>query len=162
MKLFVKRDTSDEDSGFTVFDESGYEKYYVIFKNSRTFIKLNITDTQKNITAKIRQILTPPVLAFSINANGKNLLLIISKSKNGVNCLFYGVNWHICGDAATKNFSILDVDNTVLASHKKLFECGKESYELEIFDSSNELFCIGACVCIDLMNSVDNLAVQTV
>ena len=58
----------------------------------------------------------------------------------------------------TKNFSIIDVDNSVISSQQN---CGG-SVELDITDESNELYCISASVCTSLINTVDKFAVQSV
>lgn len=162
MKLFVKRDLSAPDAGFTVFDENGNPKYYAVFKNTRSSVKLRITDTDKNIVAKIHRMAIPAIFAFSMTACNKSARLMINPSKDIMQCYYYGLNWHINGDIISKNFSIIDVDNTCIATHKTSF-CGKsDCFELEIFNNSNELFCVTTSICINLLNTVDNLVTQAV
>lgn len=151
------------DAGFTVFSESGEPKYYVVFKKTHSIIKLDVNNSEKQTVAKIRQMPLPAILAYSLCANnGRNVKLMINKKSDKISCYYYGINWHICGDICSKTFRIIDVDNTVIATHQKSFSSLTDSYELDIFDETNELICVTTCVCINLMNTVDNLAIPAV
>lgn len=163
MKLFVKRDISTPDAGFTVFSESGQPKYYVVFKKTYPVIKLEVNNSESLTVAKIRQLPLPAILAYSIGVgNGKNVKLMINKKGDKIGCYYYGINWHISGDICAKTFRIIDVDNTVIATHQKSFSSISDSYEINIFDDKNELLCVTTSVCINLLNTVDNLAVPAV
>lgn len=160
MKLFIKRDISADDLGFIVFDELGKEKYYAVFAKTKSKIKFNfvLTDTQKNISAKIRQIPLVGTNTFVFKVGKDHLTFVVVITTNGVFCNFYGNNWHINGDVASKNFTILDVDNSVISTHKNCINCS----EVNINDKSNELYCIATSICISLINTVDKFAMQAV
>ena len=158
MKLFIKRDKSTGDSGFTVFDELGYEKYYAVFVKSKSTVKINLTDTQNNIVLKIRKLPLVGTNTFVFKADKKQLTFVVVCSSKGIFCNYYGNNWHIQGETISKHYSIIDVDNSVIASQKN---CG-ESVELTITDKSNELNCIATSICLSLINTVDKFAVQAV
>lgn len=162
MKLFVKRDLSAPEAGFTVFDESGNPKYYAVFKNTHSAVKLRVTDTNENLVAKIHRMAIPAIYAFSMTASKKNAKLMIGSTKDKMQCYYYGLNWHICGDIISKDFSIIDVDNTCIATHRTSFCSKTDCCELEIFNNTNELFCVTTSICINLFNTVDNLVTQAV
>lgn len=158
MKLFIKRDISDTDSAFTVFDELGCEKYYAVFTKAKSRNNLVLTDTQNNVVAAIRRLPFVGAKSFVLKAGKAHLTFVIVITSKGVYCNFYGNNWHINGDIASKNFSIFDVDNSVISTHKNCIN----SSEINIFDKSNELFCIATSICLSLINTVDKLAIQAV
>lgn len=158
MKLFIKRDVSDTSSAFTVFDELGHEKYYSLNLKSKTNKTLVITDTEKNIVAKIRQIPFGGAKSFVFKVGKSHITFVIAITSKGIYSNFYGNNWHINGEIASKNFSILDVDNTVIASNKKYGEYS----ELTVTDTVNELYSIATSICVNMINTVDKLAIQAV
>ncbi len=158
MKLFIKRDISAGDSAFTVFDELGKEKYYVLFTKTKSTVSLKITDTQNNTVVTIRKLPIVGTNTFVFRKRKNHITFVIVKSSKGIFCNYYGNNWHINGEITTKNFSIIDVDNSVIAIQRK---CG-EALELNITEDKNELYCICTSVCINLINTVDKLAMQAV
>ncbi len=158
MKLFLKRDISANDSVFTVFDELGKEKYDILFANKNSSVSLKITDIQKNTVATIRRLPIVGTNTFVFKKNKKHITFVIVNSSKGIFCNYYGKNWHIKGEIATKNFSIIDVDNSVIAMQKKI----GDALELNIAEDKNELYCISTSICISLINTVDKLAVQAV
>lgn len=163
MKLFVNRDISACDVCFEIYDELGREKYKANERRTKPAVqkktaKLDITDKNKAVCARIRQLPIVGVSSFSLKAPKKSATLVIMKAHAGVSCRFYGNNWHIVGDIASKEFSIIDVDNAVIASQSKK----NSGFVLEITDSENELICLAASLCINMINTVDKPALQTV
>lgn len=163
MKLFIKRDTSTDLAGFNVFDELGRIKYVVRFKKSNTFVKLRVDDINGCRLCGIRRIKLSGVCVYSIGVKGVgNMSTVINVNKDNLMCLLYGTNWRICGDFRTKNFSIIDVDKSLIALQKKTFSNNTSAYELIIENNDNELVCLAVAICINLINTVDNLATQAV
>lgn len=158
MKLFIKNNLSV----FSVYDEKGNEKYSIVFTKTHPVLKLKILNVQKQPVAKITRLPIPAIYTFSINDGKRNVKLVFNIIKNNVLCRFYGVNWHIIGNLCTKQFSIFDVDNTLVASQQKIFSKKHGSYQLDVFDEENELVCVAISVCIDLFNTVDSKVAQTV
>ena len=91
-------------------------------------------------------------------AGKSHITFVIAITSKGVYSNFYGNNWHINGEIASKNYSIVDVDNTVIAINKNQ---GNQC-ELTVYDSNNELYSIATSVCINMLNTVDKLAIQAV
>ena len=158
MKLFIKRDVSVNDSAFTVFDECGKEKYYSLISKNKSKTKITITDTKNNIVSKMHQMPFFNTETFLIKSDKCNMTLVVIMSSKGLFCKVYGINWHIAGDIANKNFSILDVDNSVIATHKNSMNYA----ELMVYDKSNELSSIALSLCINMINTVDNRVAQAV
>lgn len=158
MKLFIKRDISDTSSMFIISDELGNEKYYSLNLKSKTNKAFAITDTQRNVLAKVRQIPFGGAQSFVFKVGKSHITFVIAITSKGVYSNFYGNNWHINGDIASKNFSIFDVDNTVIAINKNFGEYS----ELTVTDSTNELYTIATSICINMINTVDKFAIQAV
>lgn len=158
MKLFIKRDISDTSSMFTVSDEFGNEKYYSMNLKSKTNKAFVIMDTQRRVLAKVRQLNFGGAQSFVFKAGKSHITFVIAITSKGVYTNFYGNNWHICGDVKSKNYSIFDVDNTLIAENKN---CGKYC-ELIVLDSVNELYSVMTSICTNMINTVDKFAIQAV
>ncbi len=158
MKLFIKRDISDTSSMFTVSDELGKEKYYSMNLKSKTNKGFAITDTQRRVIAKVRQLHFGGAQSFVFKVGKSHITFVIAITSKGVYTNFYGNNWHICGDVKSKNYTIIDVDNTTIAENKNY----GEYCELTVLDTANELYCVLTSICTNMINTVDKLAIQAV
>ena len=158
MKLHLKRDISGGDVGFMIFDESGKEKYRAVSVKTKVTKNVNlwITDSSGAVAAKIRRLPLVGANAFVLKVGKSHVTFVTLITKNGVLSYFYGNNWHINGNIVEKNFTIIDVDKTVILSHRK----HSEYCTLEIFDNDNELYCVAASICANLINTVEKPAVK--
>ena len=158
MRLFIKRDKSSNEQDFVIFSESGDERYRTQRKKSGSEKSMNIKicGTDGQIRAKIRKMPFPATNIFVLRADKSRITFVVVPTKNGLLSYFYGNNWHINGSIAAKNFTIIDVDKSVILSHRK-----HASYcTLEIFDEENELYCIAASICANLVNTIEKPAVK--
>lgn len=158
MKLFIKRDISDLNSSFAVFDEFGNQKYNAIFKKSKTNFRISLLDNNKNTVLKIRKVPMVGANTFAIKSDKGHLTLVLVVSKKEIYCNFYGNNWHIVGDVLKKEYQIIDVDNTIISTQNRL----ADAVTLNVYNPSNELYCIATALCVGFINTVDKLAVQAV
>lgn len=158
MKLFIKRCVSADNSLFIVYDELGKQKYNVKFKKSKASSSLVINDINDIAVTKIRRMSAGGTNTFIFRAMKKNVTFVMVLSSNYLRCRYYGKNWHIQGDVLSKNFSVFDVDNTPIYSQKKI----ANDLELNINDALDELYCISTSVCVEMINTIDKLATQTV
>lgn len=158
MKLFIKRNTSPDKSCFTIFDEHGNEKYNASFTGSKSVSKLIVSDNTDKAVLKIRKIPIVGTHSFAFKVGKHHIKFVMIISSNRILGYFYGNNWHINGEIAKGNFSIIDVDNTVIASQSK----HTDYIELNIADDSDELYCLATSICTNLINTVDKLAIQAV
>ncbi len=158
MKLHLKRDLSASDAGFTVFDESGMEKYRAVSVKTKVTKKTNLLllNSQGETAAKIRRLPIVGTYTFVLKVAKSHITFVIVPTKNGILSYFYGNNWHINGSIAAKNFTIIDVDKSVILSHRK----HTDYCTLEIFDEDNELYCVAASICANLINTIEKPVVQ--
>ena len=160
MRLFLKRDVSLGESAFVVCDESGESKYLVQVGKTKVGGKFNIiiSDAEGQTAAKIRELPIVGTKTFVFKVNKKHVTFVAVPTANGVYSYFYGNNWHISGELASKNFVIIDVDKSEILRHSK-----RSGYcELEIFRESEEMYCVAVSICANLINTVEKLAVQAV
>ena len=160
MKYFIKRDVCADFGAFEIYDESGIEKYLAEFSKSKRSRKIIIHSINETFV-KIRCLQVSNIIACNINAGGKKMRLLMGVNHNELICMCSGVNWKICGNVAEKSFSVLDVDNSFIATQKRVFS-RTESYELDVYSPQNELLCISMAVCINMLNTVDNPVRQAV
>lgn len=158
MKLFIKRNTSPDKSCFTVFDEHGNEKYNVSFTGSKSVSKLIVSDNSDKAVLKIRKIPIVGTHTFAFKAGKHHITFVMIISSNRILGYYYGNNWHINGEIAKGNFSIIDVDNSVIATLRKHTDYS----EINITDDSDALYCVATSICTNLINTVDKLVIQAV
>lgn len=161
MKFFFKRDISCADARFVIYDALCNEKYFVV-SNGKSVEKLKLIDLEGNTLLKIKKLPLPVVYAFSISHKTENIKMILNPAKSAAGCYYYGISWHIRGNVFEKNFDIIDVDNTVVATHLKRWSGCADGYELNVYCREKELLCIASAVCINIVSIVDNPAIQAV
>lgn len=158
MKLYIKRSVSPDKSCFNVFAELGNEKYNVTFAGKKPVSKIVISDCNNNTVLTIRRIPIVGAQTYVFKAGKSHLTFVALISQSSIVGHYYGNNWHISGDIATGCYSIIDVDKSVISTQKKLADYS----ELTINNDKDELYCVATSVCINLINTVDKLAVQAV
>lgn len=159
MKLFIKRCNSADNRCFTVYDELGAEKFYINQAVTAPKNRLMIFDVNGSPLVNIRKIPIVGTNSYIFKKGKRDYLTFIGVlSKKGLSCRFYGNNWLVSGEVLSGNFCIIDVDNTVISCQKRQ----GESYLLEVNSESNQLYCIAASVAVNMINTVDKLAVQAV
>ena len=158
MKLHLKRDLSAGDAGFTVFDESGMEKYRAVSVKTKVTKKTNLLllNSKGDIAATIRRLPIVGTYTFVLKVAKSHITFVIVPTKNGILSYFYGNNWHINGSISAKDFTIIDVDKSVILSHRK----HADHCTLEIFDEEHELYCVSAAICANLINTIEKPVVQ--
>ena len=153
MKLHLKRDVSSGDIFYYVFDESGNEKFRAVSVKTKVTKRLYmlIYNCQGEAVAKIRRLPIAATNTFVLRVGKKHITFVMVPTKNGIYSYFYGNNWHINGDVAAKNFTIIDVDKTVILSHRR----HADYCTLEIGSAENELYCVAASICVNSINTVE-------
>ena len=158
MRLFFRRDLSAFDVDFLVWDESGREIYRCVRKSSNTafYTKLDITDCSGAKVAGIRRVPFAGFKNFELKAGSERVYLVMVPSQSGIYSYFYRKNWHISGNIAAKNFTVFDVDKSVVFSLKRHPDC----CELDVADEDDVLICLCASICVNLINTVQKPAVK--
>ena len=160
MRLFLKRDVSMGESAFVVCDEQGREKYRASADRTKVGGKYRIivNNTGGQTVCKIRELPIVGTKTFVFKVNKKHVTFVAVPTANGIYSYFYGNNWHLSGELGSKNFVIIDVDKSVILRHTK----HPDYCELEILRESEELYCVAASICANLINTVEKFAVQAV
>ena len=159
MRLFLKRNTSDNQC-FTVYDEFGEEKYRACFVTAKLLTphRLTLFDASGTAVARIRRLPLVGTDTYVIKFSKKHITFVTLPAPGGSRSFFYGSNWRVTGEIASKNFSIIDVDKTLILEHRK----HADFCELTIPDSRNELFCAAVSVCVNLINTIESPALQAI
>lgn len=160
MRLYLKRDKSSEKYDFVFFDELGEEKYRAYFKKAVGSAKMNliVETTANGVAAKIRRLPIVGTRTFVFKVGKSHVTFVMVPTQKGIYSYFYGNNWHIGGDIATKNFQIIDVDKSVILNHTRC----PDYCLLEIPNPDNELYCVATSICANLINIIDKPAVKAV
>ena len=160
MRLFLKRDVSLGESAFVVCGEQGREKYRASAERTKVGGKyrITVTDTDGQTVCKIRELPIVGTKTFVFKVNKKHVTFVAVPTVKGIYSYFYGNNWHISGELASKNFVIIDVDKSEILRHIK----HTDYCELEILRDSEEMYCVAVSICANLINTVEKLAVQAV
>lgn len=160
MTLFLKRTISADNPLFVICDMSGNEKYTVNRVQSKVLPqkRLLVTDSQDKPVVRIRRLPIAGSSTYALRMGKKRVTFVNIITAKGVYSHFYGNNYHIRGTIAAKNFDVIDVDNTLVLSHRR-----RHGYcELDISDGADELFCIAVSVCANMMNIIEKTALQAV
>lgn len=153
MKFYLQRDRSADNICFSVSDETGVEKYRVISVSTKVTKRTNLVllNADGNTVGKIRRLPIVSTYTFVLRVKKSHITFVIVPVKNGILSYFYGNNWHINGSIAAKNFTVIDVDKTVILTHRQ----HANHCTLEINHADNELYGIMTAVCANLINTVE-------
>lgn len=162
MILYLKRDTSNIDIPFIIYDDKYVEKYYVVRDYTRSYWSMAITDVHLNKLSEITTIPLPILKAFTIKNKKDTIRLIFNKNKLRPMCYYYGISWRISGDIINKNYEIIDTDNSLMMQHNKTWDYKNSGYKINIKDESRELFLLASAVCVDLTETAQSKQLQTV
>lgn len=159
MRIYLKRDKSDEISRYIVFSESGEELYKISGKHSRSSHRLYINSGDKCI-AKIRDTHLALLRTCYIATQSFGCHLTITSHKSKMMVAFHGVPLHVRGDVLNKSYDILDIDNTVLSCICRRFSTSHDALEININDDKYEILSIATAVCLDSLCTTDVMALQ--
>lgn len=162
MKLFIKRDKSEKNARFRVFDEQGYEKYTVTGEVNSGGYKMNVSACRFDAKVKIRKLPLALFNTFLIFDSKDLIRLIIMQNSSKVLALYHGISWRIRGDILSKNFDIADADNRLVASHICRWGRNEDCCELTVFDTQREMFALASVLVINSFNLEKKEALQTV
>lgn len=160
MKLYLKRDVSARDVGFVIVDELGHKKYRAVSVSTKVTKRTNLLllDASGQPAAKIRRLPIVGTYTFVMRVKKSHITFVMVPVKGEVLSNFYGNNWHVNGNLAAKNFTVIDVDNTVILHHRR----HADYCTLEFFDPDNELYCVMVAICANLINTVEKPVIKAV
>lgn len=160
MKIYLKRDTSDENSRYIVYSETGEEMYKIIGKRKTSIDRVYITNDDKCI-AKIRDTHLGMIRSCYVTTQSDSFHIVMTTSRDKISITFHGISYHIRGDVLNKSYDILDVDNSVVGCVCRRFNSSADALELNFDDKKHELNIIASAVFLDTVCTVDSMALQT-
>ncbi|MBE6794210.1 MAG: hypothetical protein E7532_04605 [Ruminococcaceae bacterium] len=151
MKLFLRRDKSDESSRFVVSDECGRDIYKICGKKGACVDRMALINTKGDTLLKV---IFAPFSFFTIcniSTPSEHFSLFINGYKN-TDYKFYGVDWNILKSSDGLSFEIINNDKSVVMIQSISRASSDLALTLEIFDSSKDLFCVAVCACVNMLN----------
>ena len=143
-------------SRFVVCDQNGDSKYMVTGKCGSAIHKLAISDLQGEVLVTIHLAPFKSFKAFVISDKSERFLMVASLAEKRLQFRFHGISWTMCQSADRRSFDIVDADASLIMTQSAENFLTNDSYELEIFITDRELFCVAAAVCADMINLADN------
>lgn len=148
MKLFLKRETTDETICFTVLDESAVLQYSVRVFTDKNRQKLLLQDSSHHTVSEILH-KNLVVQYFALRCCGR-FYVLLPYQKECFAFAIYGSTYRFLGNLSEGRFSLIDVDTTPLMTMKKCWGKFGDGYELELHCPDQEIFALSCAVCTAL------------
>ena len=151
MLLHLKRDVSQENSRFLVYDIKGDHRYTVYGKNLNKFERMYICDDEKTLV-KIVEISSPfdVLKSYRVIQGDESFRIIITNTRNMLSINFLGLSFKIKGDILNRRYEIIDIDGTLQAYVSDNFS--KKYTDIDVRNEQRELFCLSIAICINTIN----------
>ena len=159
MKIYLKRDKSDENSRYIVFSENGDCRYKISGRHTRSSHHMYVTQGEQCV-AKIRETNIALIRSCYVTSKDGNFHLTVTLSKRKFAVAYHGVTYHIRGDVLNKSYDILDIDNSVVACVCRRFSTSHDALEINLNNEKSEIVSIATAVCLDGICTTDVLALQ--
>lgn len=149
MKLFLKQRVFSWGDKFTVYDESGNDRFYVKGEVFSFGKKLHIFDLSGEEIAYIEQKMFSFLPKYYISVAGSQIAEVVKhftflRQKYSVN----GLGWSVEGDFFAHDYTVTAGAETVACVSKQWFTFG-DAYGIEISNPSNELTALCVVLVID-------------
>lgn len=162
MKLFLKRDSSNESTRFIIYDEQGRERYRVSGVRTASTDKMLLSTMDGEPLVTIRVAPFHVFYAFSINDGKDRFAMTATNLRTRLEFRFHGISWLLCRSGDMRSFEIIDADKTVVMTQNADRYLSTGAYELDISNIERTHFCIAAAICADIISLVDSAAAATV
>lgn len=150
MNLYIKQHIFTWGDKFSIYDETGTERYYVEGEVFTFGKKLHLYDTFGSELAFIEQQLFTFRPRYYIFKNGNQIAEIIKEFT--LFCQEYSVNgpdWQVSGDFFSHDYEITDRAGCTIASVSKEWFTLGDAYELCIAEDTDEVTALAVCLVID-------------
>ena len=150
MILYIKQHVFTFGDKFSVYDESGNEKYYVEGEVFTFGKKFHLYDIRGNEVAFIEQKLFSFLPKFYISINENTVAEVVKeftffKHEYTVN----GPEWRVHGDFFDHEYEVTENGyNTIAAVSKEWFTFG-DAYEIRLGHNVDEVLALAVCIVID-------------
>lgn len=160
MKIYIKRDKSNEKARYIIYSESGEELYKVSGeckgRTERAYIMCG-----ENYVAKIRDIRLLSLRTCYVNTEKDSFHILLTSSNNKMKIAFHGIDFHIRGDALSQSYDLMNIDNSVVCCVSRRYVKHADALELNINEEKHILNCIVCAIFLDSLCTVDALTLQT-
>lgn len=159
MKLYLKRDKSDVQSRYNVFDNLGEQRYKIEGKRTASVERTYILQGDSCVS-KLRTTQLGPIRSSFVVTKEMSFHVIITQTRDKFAVSYHGVNVHIRGDVFNNLYDILDVSNTVIACVSRVFKSSSETLELNINDDKYEMLALSTALCLSCVCTTEELLLQ--
>lgn len=161
MKLYIKQKVFSWGAKFNITDENGDKRYEVqgeVFTLGR---KLHVYDMTGEEVAFISQKLLSIMPRFYVYVNGERIAEIVKeftflKPRYDI----FGPGWTVEGDLLAHDYSIVEQGREIAGVHKIWMSWG-DSFELNIYDTDDEVGLIAVILAIDAVMDTNNTVLTT-
>lgn len=153
MKLYIKQHVFTWGDQFSIFNESGIEKYFVEGEIFTFGKKLHLMDRGGNELAYIHQKLFSFLPKYSININGRDIAEVI-KELTFFNQEYHvtGLGWSVVGDFFAHEYEIRGGGRLLARIYKEWFTWG-DAYAIDIDSTVDEISVLAVVLVIDAVIS---------
>lgn len=144
LKLILKRDNALPEGGFTVFDETGFEKYRGVIRTEPSRQRIVVGRETRLVSDIVRRDMF--MRFFTVRCRGRLFVLFPSLG----DCFafrMFGTNYRFAGNISSGRFSLYDVDKSPVMTMKKCWGRFGSGYELNIFREKEETFALSVAIC---------------
>lgn len=152
MKLFLRRDNSREDNRFVVYDESNKIKYCVKGRRSVATDTMVISTPDDNPLVTLKVVTFRFFSVFSVKSGCERFVITLTGMPHNPDYRFHGLCWRVSEFSPDRNFTVIDIDNSLVMKQNTLRNYNDNYYELTIQKDERELFCIATAICADVVN----------
>ena len=153
MKLYIKQKVFSWKDRFTVWDESGNDRYYVEGELFSFGKKLHVYDVQNREVAFIHQKVFSFLPRYFVSVNGVEVAEIVKeftffKPKYRIE----GMNWDVEGNFLAHDYTVNRQGTPVVRIRKEWMTWG-DSYELDIAHPADEIPALAVVLAIDCVTA---------
>ena len=153
MKLYLKQKVFSWGDKFTVYDESGNDKYYVEGEVFTFGKKLHVFDLRGNEIAYIHEEIFSFMPKYYLSIGGRDVACVkkhftFFKHEYSVE----GLGWRISGDFFEHEYSVYDSNRAIASVYREWFTFG-DAYVIDIIDDACEINALAVALIVDAVIS---------
>ena len=160
MKIYLKRDKTDEKSRYIVYAENGDELYRIIGETKGNTERAYVL-YKNSCVAKIRDARLFMFRTCFVNSKDDSFHIVLTSVSDKITISFHGIDFHIRGDILKKSYDIMNIENSVVCCVSRRYVTRADAIELNIFDNKHIISCIACAMFLDSVCTIDTMALQT-
>jgi uncharacterized protein YxjI len=156
MKLYIKQKVFSWGAKFNITDENGEERYRVEGEVFTLGKKLHVYDMSGEEVAFIQQKLLSLMPRFYVYVDGVKIAEILKElTFLKPRYIILGKGWMVEGDFLAHDYRIIEENREIAGVHKVWMSWG-DSFELDIYDTQDEVGLIAVILTIDAVMDSNN------